>query len=235
MTGSPLDRVRRAEDAAPPGGAGRSEALRAVVLDSIGGWRGIVDSGLPVVVFVAVNAMAGLGAGIVGALAAALLLFAIRLVRHEPVQQSISGLFAVGIAALIAWRMGQARGFFLLGIWRNAAYGAVLLISVLARWPLIGVAWEYLDGRGTRWRASRRLMRVYSAVTLVWVAVFAVRFVVVGVFYQRNKTGWLAGSSLALGYPLFVLALLVTILAVRRATRGPAAPEQQPAAPESAD
>jgi hypothetical protein len=49
------------------------------------------------------------------------------------------------VAALIAARTGQARGYFLLGIWSSFVYGGVFLLSVLARRPLIGVIWEFLD------------------------------------------------------------------------------------------
>jgi uncharacterized protein DUF3159 len=148
------------------------------------------------------------------------------------VQQAISGLFGVAIAAFIAWRMGQARGFFLLGIWRNAAYGAVFAISAVVRWPLVGVLWEYLEGNGTAWRANKRLRRTYIAVTLLWAAVFFARVIVQHFFYERNATGWLAGTSLAMGYPLLGVALAVTLLAVRRVRKEERPPAEEPAEAE---
>ena len=62
----------------------------------------------------------------------ALLVFLLRLVRRESVQQAVSGLFAVGIAVAIAAASGQARDFFVLGIVRNAAIAVVLLGSIAA-------------------------------------------------------------------------------------------------------
>jgi uncharacterized protein DUF3159 len=206
---SPLARAKAAENA----------DFRALLIQSIGGWRGMVDSGLPVVVFVLANVIGGLKVGIFSAIGAAVLLILIRLVRKETVQQAISGAFGVAIAAFIAWRMGQARGFFLLGIWRNVIYGAIFAISVLVRRPLVGVLWEYLEGNGQAWRQDRKLRRTYYAVTILWAAVFFARAIVQEFFYQRNATGWLAGTSLAMGYPLFGLALAITVLAVRQAGR----------------
>ncbi|HEV7653402.1 MAG TPA: DUF3159 domain-containing protein [Mycobacteriales bacterium] len=189
-----------------------------MLVESIGGWRGLIDSGLPVVVFVAVNAVAGLQAAIWAAVGAGVLLFVLRLVRKETVQQALSGFFGVLVAAFIANRTGEAKGFFLLGIWASFAYGAVFLVSILARWPLVGVIWEYVDGRGigTAWRKDRRLMRVYTWCTVVWVLVFAARGLVQRYLYDQDSTGWLAVARLAMGYPFTIGALAISVLAVRR-------------------
>jgi Protein of unknown function (DUF3159) len=189
-----------------------------MLVESIGGWRGLVDSGLPVVVFVAVNAAAGLRAAIWAAVGAGVVLFAIRLARKETVQQALSGFFGVLVAAFIANRTGEAKGFFLLGIWASFAYGAVFLVSALVRWPLVGLIWEYVDGRGigTAWRRDRRLMRVYTWCTLVWVAVFLARGLVQRYLYDQDATGWLAVARLAMGYPFTIGAVAISVLAVRR-------------------
>jgi Protein of unknown function (DUF3159) len=189
-----------------------------MLVESIGGWRGLVDSGLPVVVFVAVNAAAGLGAAVWAAVGAGVLLFALRLVRKETVQQALSGFFGVLVAAFIANRTGEAKGFFLLGIWASFAYATIFLVSVLARWPLVGLIWEYVDGRGigTAWRKDRRLMRVYIWCTLVWVAVFLARGLVQRYLYDQDSTGWLAVARLAMGYPFTIGAVAISVLAVRR-------------------
>lgn len=195
------------------------QSLRPMIIESIGGWRGMIDSGLPVVVFVAANAAAGLSAGIWAALGAGVLLCILRLLRRQSPQQAVGGLFGVAIAAFIAWRMGEARGYFLLGIWRNAVYGGIFLISVLIRRPLIGVIWEFLEGHGADWRRDAHLRRAYYVTTLLWVGVFAARVIVQRSFYNRDETGWLGVTSLIMGYPLYAAALGATFLLVRRAKR----------------
>jgi hypothetical protein len=117
---------------------------RHLVLEQLGGWRGMIDSTLPTLAFIAANALDGLRTGIWAALAVALLVFALRLVRRESVQQAVSGLFAVGVAVAIAAYSGQARNFFAFGIVRNAVIGVVLLGSIAVRRPLVGVFAEFL-------------------------------------------------------------------------------------------
>lgn len=190
------------------------QPAKQTLLDQMGGPMGMVDSGLPVVVFVLVNVIAGLTAGIIAALAAGVLIAVFRLVRHKPATQAIGGLVAVGVAAYIAYRMGSARGYFLLGIWTYLVYGGALLLSVVVRWPLIGAAWEGLNGRGTAWRRDRSLLHRYDAATLVWVAVFALRYVVQQWLYGADEVGWLATARLAMGYPLFIVAIVATVAIV---------------------
>ncbi|GHE08031.1 DUF3159 domain-containing protein [Klenkia taihuensis] len=117
---------------------------RHLVLEQLGGWRGMVDVSLPTVAFVVANGIGGLTVGIWAALVAAVLVFGLRLLRKESVQQAVSGLIGVAIAVAIARASGEARDFFVLGLVRNAALGVVLLGSVLVRWPLVGVAAEFL-------------------------------------------------------------------------------------------
>jgi hypothetical protein len=115
-----------------------------MVLDQLGGWRGMVDASLPTIAFIVANSIGGLRTGIWAALATALLVFVLRLVRKQTVQQAISGLFAVAVAVAIAAASGEARDFFVLGLVRNAAIGVVLVGSILIRRPLVGVIAEWL-------------------------------------------------------------------------------------------
>lgn len=117
---------------------------RHLVLEQLGGWRGMVDATVPTFAFIVANGIGGLRTGIWAALVAALLIFGLRLVRRQSVQQAVSGLFAVGVAVAIAAVTGQARDFYVPGILRNAVLTLVLLGSVVLRRPLVGVVAEFL-------------------------------------------------------------------------------------------
>jgi hypothetical protein len=196
-------------------------AGKETLLAQMGGPMGMLDSGLPVVVFVVVNLIAGLTPGIIAALASGVLIAVIRLARHKPVTQAIGGLVAVGIAAYIAYRTGSARGYFAFGIWTQALYGGAFLLSILVRWPLVGVLWEGLNGRGAAWRANRSLRRRYDAATAVWAAVFVLRFGVQQWLYDKGDDviGWLAAARLGMSYPLFIVAILATVAIVGSTSR----------------
>ena len=176
----------------------------------MGGPMGMVDSGLPVVVFIIANIIGGLGWGIGAAVATAVIIAILRIARHRPVTQAIGGLFGVGIAAFIAYKTGSAKGYFLWGIWLYLAYASGLLLSILIRWPLVGLVWEGINGKGTAWRRDKKLLRRYDWATFVWVVVFALRYLVQNYLYDTDQVGWLAAVRLLMGYPVFIVAIVLS-------------------------
>lgn len=200
------------------------EQYRAQLIESFGGWTGTVIAAVPTVVFVVVNVLASLRPALVAAVASALLLAGYRLVRRQSVQQALSGLFGVAIAAFIAYRTGQARGYFLYGILTSFGYAAGCLITLAIRRPVVGLIWEFLDpsvtaaaGPPVPWYRRRRLLLAYDLATALAALIFLARASVQLALYHRNDTGWLAVARIAMGYPLTGLAVLFGFWAVRRA------------------
>lgn len=209
-------------------GADAGAARPTLIADAIGGRRGILDSGLPAVVFVAVQSLAGLHTGVVAAVGFAALIVALRVARKEPLQQAVNGFVGVAVAALIAARTNSAEGFFLPGIAKNAVWALVGAASLALRRPLAGYVLAALDRRYAGWRAEPGLRRAATWATLLWVAVFGVRVAVQGLLYLAGRPGWLAVANLVLGWPLFALAVAATYALVRR----PAATTPLPGDPE---
>ena len=194
------------------------------LLEQMGGIAGLVSSTVPVAVFVVVNLVASLQPALIAAVGVAVAIAIWRLSRREVLQPAISGLFGVGVCAFIAYRSGEAKDFFLPGLWYSAILGGAFLLSVLVRWPLAGVVWHALNGEGHAWRQDSRLRTAYTVASLLWAAVFGARLLVQGWLYNTDETTWLAVARLAMGYPLIAVALLGTVWAVRRAKRTPQLP-----------
>jgi hypothetical protein len=202
-------------------GADRPQREFPTLLEQMGGVQGIVASTIPVAVFVVVNLLFALQAALIAALAAGVAIAIWRVARKQALQPAVSGLFAVGVAAFIAYRTGEARAFYLPGLLFSAALGLAFLVSVLVRWPLAGVIWHGINGDGQSWRSDRRLLRAYTLASLLWTLVFVARVVVQGLLYNADEETWLGVARLAMGYPLVGVALLGTFWAVRRARRAP--------------
>jgi hypothetical protein len=189
------------------------------ILEQMGGISGLIYSSLPVLVFVPVSSLFGLVPAIVAALAIAALILIWRLVRKESVQPAISGFMGVGICALIAYIVGESKGYFLYGIWMSLFWAVVFLASVLIRRPIVGYIWSWVNGHDRAWRGVRKAVLVFDIATITWVLVFASRFVVQRQLYDADETGWLATARIAMGWPLTAVAALATYLAIRSAQR----------------
>ncbi|HEV7418586.1 MAG TPA: DUF3159 domain-containing protein [Mycobacterium sp.] len=185
----------------------------------MGGISGLIYSSLPVLVFVPVSSLLGLMPAIGAALGVATLILIWRLVRKETLQPAISGFFAVGVSALIAYIVGESKGYFLLGIWSSLVYAAVFALSVLIRRPLVGYVWGWVNGHDRGWRKVRKAVFAFDVATLTWVVVFGARFVVQNHLYDANQTGLLGVARIAMGWPLTAVAALATYLAIRTAQR----------------
>jgi hypothetical protein len=207
------------EQSGPELPAEPEQPAEPTLLEQMGGVSGLVYSSLPILVFILANTFFGLQVGIWSAVGAAIAITVLRLVRKEPLQPAISGFFGVAIAAFLAYRTGSAKGFFLFGIWASLVYCGVFVISVVVRWPLAGVIWNFLNGKGTAWRGDRFSRFGYDVATVVLAGVFGARFVVQRWLYDSDYTGWLAFAKIAMGYPLYALALLVVVWAVRRSDK----------------
>ncbi|MGW6375968.1 DUF3159 domain-containing protein [Rhodococcus sp. NPDC055112] len=189
------------------------------VLEQLGGVSGLVYSTLPVLVFVPINSFWGLTAAIWAALGVAAAVLVWRVITKGAIQPAISGFLGVGVCAFIAYRTGDAKGYFLFGIYTSLAYAGVFLLSILVRWPLVGVLWGFLNGHGNSWRGSRAAVRAYDLATAAWALVFGARYLVQSQLYDTDHTGWLAVTRIAMGWPLTALVLLTTVWLVRRADR----------------
>lgn len=194
-----------------------TETKNESILEQMGGLSGLAYSTLPILVFVPVNSIWNLTVAIWAALGVAAAILLWRVIRREPIQPAISGFFGVGISAFIAYRTGDAKGYFLYGIYMSLAYGAVFIVSILVRWPLVGLIWGFLNGHGNSWRRYRSAVRSYDVATAAWALVFGARYLVQSQLYDSDLTGWLAFARIAMGWPLAGLAFLITVWAVRRA------------------
>ena len=195
----------------------RPEREFPTIMEQMGGVQGIIASSIPVAVFVVVNIAAGLQPALFASIGVAVLVTIWRIVRKEAIQPAVSGLLGVGVAAFIASRTGEARGFYLPGLLLSGALFVAFLVSLVVRWPLAGVIWHGINGEGMGWRDDPALRRAYMLATALWALVFGARVVVQGLLYDANEETWLGIARLAMGYPLFGVALLGTIWAVRRA------------------
>ena len=189
----------------------------ASVLEQMGGVKGLVFSSIPILTFVPVNGIWGLTVAIWSALGVAVAMLLWSLIRRDNPQPAISGFIGVAICVFIAWRTGDAKGYFLYGILTQAVYAAVFAVSAIVRWPLVGVIWGFLEGKGTAWRRIAAARHWYTVATSLWAALFTIRAVLQYLLYLNDEVTWLGAARIGMGWPLALIAFAGTVWAVRRA------------------
>ncbi len=212
--------------APPPGEAPADDATVTpsapppALMAAIGGPLGLAESSVPAALFVAVYTIGGSNArtAAIVAVAVAVVLTVARIVRGQTPQFAISGLVGIALAGFIVSRTGKAEDFFLPGLLFNLGYAGAYLVSIVVRWPLIGVVVSLLTQEGMGWRKDREKMRAFTRASWVWVGLFSLRLVVQLPLYLSGALVALGTARVVMGIPLFVLGLWLTWLLIRNVT-----------------
>jgi hypothetical protein len=186
------------------------------VLQSLGGWRGILESFLPGVVFIGtfaftqdllISAAAPTLAGIV-----ALVVRAIQRIKLMP---ALIGLFGIVICSATTLFTGNPDDYFLPGLITNIAWLFALVISLLIRWPLLGFALGLVSGSLSKWRYNQRMRGAAYLATYVWLTMFVLRLSVQVPLYIADQVTWLGIARVTMGVPLFALVIMFTWMIIR--------------------
>lgn len=188
----------------------------ASLLSAIGGVRGLVESILPGLGFLVLYSVTkDLLISVLVPVGIALVFVVIRLVQRTPITQAFAGVAGIAISAVLALVTGRAEDNFVPGIIINSVSLLVLLLSIVVRWPLIGVIVGFLTNEGAAWRTRKAQRRVLYVATWLWCGLFALRLSVQVPLYLAGEVELLAGTKLLLGVPLYAALLWVTWLLVR--------------------
>ncbi len=219
----PAASVPPADPDVTPGAPGPADAAKPrttpTIFDQMGGPAGMIDSGLPVVVFVIANSIGGLTTGIIAALVAAAGIFAFRLSQKQagdaggqrPVRGRYRRLHRLQVR--LRGRLLPARHLELPGLRVGAA-------AVDGR-PVAG---DRADLGGHQ-RARHRLAQGPGAGPQVRLghrssglscspSATSYR----APCWSGDQIGWLGFARIAMGYPLWILAIGACVLIVMRGT-----------------
>lgn len=219
--------------------SGEDAPTGAALFAAMGGVRGLCETLLPGLLFLipftvltsidepwaqGLAMPLSLGASVL----VALVFTVVRIIGKSQVTQAVAGLIGVAASAILALLTGNAANNFLLGFFIDGAYAVAVLVSMVVRWPLLGIVIGYLMGDGVAWRASANKRRVMQALTACWLGLFVVRLAVQLPLYFAGLTVALGFTKLLMGLPLYATLLLVSWLVARAVY--PAAKAKQEAA-----
>jgi hypothetical protein len=190
---------------------------RAKIIDALGGTRGLIDSGVPSILFLVIfNFGHHLHPAIYASVALSVLLTIYRLIKRESLQHALSGLFGIAICALFAGHSGKASAFYLPSIYKNIFFFIIYGGANLIRYPLLGLVIGPILGENLEWRKHPARKKVYTQAGWLWAGMFALRIAIQYPLYLANKLNALGVANFFLGYPLYLAVLWGTWQILRR-------------------
>jgi uncharacterized protein DUF3159 len=207
--------------------------VRRQLSRALGGRRGMVEAASPTITFtVTYVSTKNLTLAIGLSLGVALLLLGIRLVQRTTVQYVVNALVGIGVGCFFVWLGGrnggdesqQALAYFVPGILYNTVYGLLMLLSILVRWPAVGLMVGAVSDEPTAWHRDRQVVRLCSQLTWVLVVPCAVRVAVQAPIYLGGRSAddadpyitALGIAKVAMGWPLQIAALGVMVWLLAR-------------------
>jgi Protein of unknown function (DUF3159) len=183
----------------------------------LGGTRGAIDASVPVLAFVAAWLVAQeIAWASACALVAAAVIAVMRLRSGRKPRGVLLGLLGVCVSALVALYTGRAEDFFLVQIFSNAASAVAWALSIVLRWPLLGVVVGLVLGQKFRWRRDPALLRAYGRASWVWVGQYLVRLAVFLPLWAGGMVTALGLARAALTWPLVATCLALSWWVLRR-------------------
>jgi hypothetical protein len=194
-----------------------TEQLEKTALQHAFSLRGLVEGGLPSVVFVVAFRFTGTRPAAAIAMVVALAIVAERLARGKRWQEASSGAFGVVLAVALSAGTGEAKNFFLpevvVGYLGSAAFG----VSVFLGKPLLGILLGAVVPSLKNWRQRPVLKQAFVHITSVAAIWAAIKATILLFLYLADNVDVLAAAKLALGYPMLGVLVLYYFRVVKKA------------------
>jgi Protein of unknown function (DUF3159) len=201
---------------AESGGTGGAEAARAVteaaLFEAFGGIRGMVETTVPGLVFVAIYTVnRDLRSSAIAALALSVLMGVARLARRDTLKHAFSGVFGVAFGAVFAMMSGNAKNFYLPGMLYTLGLAVAYLVSAAAGFPLLGLILGPVFKENLSWRTRNpgRLV-AYTKASWAWGLILLGKSAILFPLYWWGNATQLGWVKVALGIPPFLLSVYLT-------------------------
>jgi Protein of unknown function (DUF3159) len=184
------------------------EELRMI----LAGRSNVLDSLLPPLFFVLLNAIWGVQVAIWASLGLAIVTVIYRLFSRQSVLYALGGAGGVALAAAVAYLLGRAEGFFLPTIISGAVTILLCLVSVLAGRPIVAFTSFVTRRWPLDWYWHPKVRPAYSEVTWMWVIFFGLRLLLQFNLFQEEAASLLGIVQILTGWPATILLLIVSYL-----------------------
>ncbi|MGW0512576.1 DUF3159 domain-containing protein [Streptomyces olivaceoviridis] len=205
-----LDKPTQDTDQTQPDNA--RAVTEAALFEAFGGVRGMVETVLPGLLFVAIFTVnKNLHMAAIAALALSLILVVVRLAMKDTVKHAFSGVFGVVFGVVFAMFTGNAKDFYLPGMLYTLGLALAYIITTLAGVPLIGVVLGPVFKENLSWRTRNPgRKKAYAKASWAWGLILLAKCAILFPLYWWADTAQLGWVLVILKIPPFLLAVWLT-------------------------
>ena len=191
----------------------------AALFEAFGGVRGMVETTVPGLVFVAIYTVGrDIQPAAIAALGLALVLGIARVVSKGTLKHAFGGVFGVAFGAFFAMMSGDAKNFYLPGMLYTLGLAVAYIVSSIAGWPLLGVILGPLFKENLSWRTRNPGRRVaYTKASWAWGLILLAKSAILFPLYWWGDATQLGWVKVALGIPPFLLCVYFTWIFLAKA------------------
>ncbi|WP_058042160.1 DUF3159 domain-containing protein [Streptomyces roseifaciens] len=200
-------------------GADASAATKAALFEAFGGVRGMVETTVPGLVFVAIfTVKRDIHTAAIAALGLSLLMGIARLLRKDTVKHAFSGVFGVAIGAVFAMMTGDAKNFHLPGMLYTLGLAVAYIVTSLVGYPLLGLILGPVFKENLSWRTRNPGRKIaYTKASWAWGLILLTKSAILFPLYWWGDATQLGWVKVALGIPPMLLSVYLTWIFLAKA------------------
>ncbi|MEU6600885.1 DUF3159 domain-containing protein [Streptomyces flaveolus] len=204
-----LDKPTQDTDQTQPDARAVTEAA---LFEAFGGVRGMVETVLPGLIFVAIFTVnKNLHMAAIAALALSLILVVVRLAMKDTVKHAFSGVFGVAFGVVFAMFTGNAKNFYLPGMLYTLGMALAYIVTTLAGVPLMGLILGPIFKENLSWRTRNPgRKKAYTKASWAWGLILLAKCAILFPLYWWADTTQLGWVLVILKIPPFLLAVWLT-------------------------
>ncbi|GAA2711511.1 MULTISPECIES: DUF3159 domain-containing protein [Streptomyces] len=216
---SSIDKMTDQQASQHPHGTDSRAATEAALFEAFGGVRGMVETTVPGLVFVAIYTVKrDIHIAAIAALGLSLVLGIARLVGRDTLKHAFSGVFGVAFGAVFAMMSGDAKNFYLPGMLYTLGLAIAYIASSLAGYPLMGLILGPIFKENLSWRTRNPGRKVaYTKASWAWGLILLAKSAILFPLYWWGDATQLGWVKVALGIPPMLLSVYLTWIFLSKA------------------
>jgi hypothetical protein len=191
------------------------------------GSNSLLDSFLPPLLFLIINALFGFQLALWASLGIGMAIAALRLLRKQKISFALGGLGAALFAIGLRYFLNSSKAYFLPTLINDCLIMLALLVSIIVNHPAVAFTSALTRRWPLNWYWHERVKPAYKEVTYFWVVYYALKLVILYMVYRQGNLYRLAIINFISGWPTLILLLVISYIYGQKRLRNLKGPSVQ--------